>query len=65
MKKKFKVYIEMEAYGKDGEEIIDSDLCEDLEIEALNDKEVIDIVFNKMDFGNRIPNGYSEINEII
>jgi len=63
-KKKFKVGIEMEAGGKDGDEIVDGDLWETVEVEAVDEDEARDIVFNKMDFGNRRPNGYSEIEEI-
>ncbi|HBK33999.1 TPA: hypothetical protein DEP34_05285 [Candidatus Uhrbacteria bacterium] len=63
-KKKFKVGIEMEAYGKDGAEIEGGDLWEDVEVEAATEDEARDIVFNKMDFGNRRPNGYSEIKEV-
>lgn len=63
-KKKFKVGVEMEGYGKDGEEITGSDLWEDVIVEAANEEEAQDIVFNKMDFGNRRPNGYSEVEEI-
>jgi len=63
-KKKFKVGVEMEGYGKNGEEITGGDLWEDVEVEAANEEEARDVVFNKMDFGNRTPNGYSEIEEI-
>lgn len=62
--KKFKVGIEMEVYGKNDEEITDGDLWEDVMVEAINEEDAIDIVFNKMDFGNRIPNGYSEVEEV-
>jgi len=63
-KKKFKVGIEMEVGGKDGKEIVDGDLWETVEVEAVDEDEARDIVFNKMDFGNRRPNGYSEIEEL-
>lgn len=63
-KKKFKVGIEMEGYGLDGEELTGSDLWSTVEVEAVNEDEARNIVFNKMDFGNRVPNGYSEIEEI-
>jgi len=62
--KKFKVGIEMECYGKDGQEITDGNLWENVEVEAVNEDEARNIVFNKMDFGNRIPNGYSEVEEV-
>ena len=62
--KKFKVGIEMEGYGKNGDEIEGSDLWEEVVVEADSEDEAIDIIFNQMDFGNRIPNGYSEIEEI-
>ncbi len=64
-KKKFKVGVEMEAYGKDGSEIEGGDLWEDVIVEAVNEDEARDIVFNKMDFGNRTPNGFSEVEEIV
>jgi len=63
-KKKFKVGIEMEVGGKDGSEVVDGDLWETVEVEAVDEDEARDIVFNKMDFGNRRPNGYSEVEEI-
>ena len=63
-KKRYKVWIEMEGYGENGEEITWSDLWENIEVEAANEDEARDIVFNKMDFGNRRPNGYSEVEEI-
>src|SRR3989344_503545 len=63
-KKKFKIGIEMECGGKDGQEIVDGDLWETVEVEAVDEDEARDIVFNKMDFGNRRPNGYSEVEEI-
>ncbi len=62
-KKKFKIGIEMEVYGKDGEEIEGGDLWETVEVEAADEDEARDIVFNHMDFGNRIPNGYAEVEE--
>jgi|GEM_PF-3058922 len=64
-KKKFRVGVEMEVGGKDGQEITDSDLWETVEVEAANEDEARDIVFNKMDFGNRRPTGYSEVSEIV
>ena len=63
-KKRFKVGIEMEGYGKDGEEITGGNLWEDVEVEAVDEEEARDIVFNQMDFGNRRPNGYCEIDEV-
>ena len=63
-KKKFKIGIEMEVGGKDGQEIVDGDLWETVEVEAASEDEARDIVFNKMDFGNRRPTGYSEVEEI-
>lgn len=62
-RKKFIVEIEMEGYGVDGEEITGGDLWERVEVEAIDEDEADDIVFNKMDFGNRMPTGYSEIRE--
>ena len=62
-KKKFEVGIEMECGGKDGQEIIDGDLWETVEIEATDENRARDIAL-KMDFGNRRPTGYSEVTEI-
>ncbi|MFA6428463.1 MAG: hypothetical protein WCW02_02860 [Candidatus Buchananbacteria bacterium] len=64
-KKQFKVGIEMEVRGKDGTEIEGGNLWEDVIVDASSEDEARDIVFNKMDFGNRKPNGYSEVEEII
>jgi hypothetical protein len=51
-KQKYKVLIEMEGYGKDGEEITGSDLYEEVIVEAINPKEASDTAANT-DFGNR------------
>ncbi len=49
---KYKVLIEMEGYGKDGEEITGKDLYEEVIVEASTSEEASDIAAN-MDFGNR------------
>jgi len=64
-KKKFKVGVEMECGGKDGTEIVDGDLWETVWVEAVSENEARNIVFNKTDFGNRRPTGFSEVEEII
>lgn len=51
-KRKYKVLIEMEGYGRDGEEIIDNDKYEEVVVEAANPDEASNIAAN-MDFGNR------------
>jgi hypothetical protein len=57
--KKFKVGVEMEAYGKDGKEVVDGNLWEEVEVEALNREEAQEKIM-EMDFGNRKPSGYME-----
>lgn len=49
---KYKVLIEMEGYGKDGEEITGSDLYEEVVVEAVDPDEASNVAAN-MDFGNR------------
>ncbi|MBU1032836.1 MAG: hypothetical protein ABIH87_00280 [bacterium] len=51
-KKKWKVLIEMEGYGRDGEEITGPALYEEVVVEATNADEASDVAAN-MDFGNR------------
>lgn len=51
-KRKYEVLIEMEGYGKDGEEITGNDLYEKVVVEASNPDEASNIAAN-MDFGNR------------
>jgi len=63
-KKKFKIGVEMEVWGKDGTELTGGDLWETVEVDALNEDEARDIVFNKMDFGNKTPNGFCEVEEL-
>jgi len=62
-KKKFRVGVEMEGWGKDGTEINGPNLWEDVEIEAANEDDARQIVFDTWDFGNRRPNGYMEVDE--
>lgn len=62
--KKFRITIEMEGRGKDGTEIEGSDLSDQVEIAAESEDEARDFVFNKMDFGNKVPTGYVEIKEV-
>jgi len=57
--KKFKVGVEMEVGGKDGKEIVDGDLWEEVEVEALNREEAQEKIM-EMDFGNRRPTGFME-----
>ena len=57
--KKFKVGVEMEVGGKDGKEIVDGDLWEGVEVEALNREEAQEKIM-EMDFGNRRPTGFME-----
>jgi hypothetical protein len=61
-KKKWKVLIEMEGYGKDGEEITGPALYEEVVVDADNEDEAEDIACNK-DFGNRRVS-YAETKEI-
>jgi len=63
-KKKFEVLIEMEGWGKNGDEIIDDDSYEKVEVEAVDENEAEEIVFNQMDFGNRIPNCCLKVKEV-
>ena len=51
-KKKWKVLIEMEGYGRDGEEIIDNAKYEEVVVEAVTADEASEIA-TQMDFGNR------------
>jgi len=51
-KRKYKVLIEMEGYGKDGEKITGNDLYGEVVVEAINPEEASNTVAN-MDFGNR------------
>ena len=60
--KKFKVGVEMEVGGKDGKEIVDGDLWEEVEVEALNREEAQKKIM-EMDFGNRRPTGFMEFEQ--
>lgn len=51
-KKKWKVILEMEGYGKDGEEITGSGLWEEVSVEATTEDEAYQLA-SDMDFGNR------------
>ncbi|MDP2684560.1 MAG: hypothetical protein Q8P20_05930 [bacterium] len=51
-KRKYKVLIEMEGYGKDGKEITGNDLYEEVIVEAATPDGASDVAAN-MDFGNR------------
>lgn len=51
-KRKYKVFLEMEGYGKDGEEITGNDLYEEVIVDASNPDEASNVAAN-MDFGNR------------
>jgi len=63
-KKKWKVLIEMEGYGKDGEEITGPALYEEVIVEAMTADEADDVVTN-MDFGNRRVSYVEEPEEVI
>lgn len=60
--KKWKVYIEFEGYGKDGQEIIGHDLSTEIIVEAADEDTAEDIACNQ-DFGNRRVS-YAETQEI-
>lgn len=51
-KKQWKVKLEMEGYGRDGEEITGSALWEEVIVEASTEAEAYEFASN-MDFGNR------------
>lgn len=62
-KKRWKVVLEMEGYGKDGTEYTGNDLYEEVEVEATNEDNAEEAAF-EMDFGNRRPSGVSSIEEV-
>ena len=62
-KKKWKVIIEMEGYGEDGEEITGPDLYEEVVVEAADEDAASDIAAN-MDFGNRRVSYFEEPVEV-
>jgi hypothetical protein len=62
-KKRWKVLIEMEGYGEDGEEITGPDLYEEVTVEAMTADEANDVAAN-MDFGNRRVSYVKEPEEI-
>lgn len=57
--KRFKVGVGMEVGGKDGIEIVDGELWEEVEVEALSREEAQGKIM-EMDFGNRRPTGFME-----
>jgi hypothetical protein len=62
--KKFVVLLEIEAYAKDGSEVLDSELWEEIEVEAEKEDEAIDKAlaeFQKRPNEKRKPTGYGEI----
>ena len=61
--RKWKYLIEMEGYGRDGTEIIDSDLCREVIVEAPNAAAAEQII-NIMDFGNLIVSYYDDPEEL-
>jgi len=62
-KKKYKILIEMEGYGKDGTEIIGPELYQEVEVEA-ESKGAAEAMVDEMDFGNRRVSFVNEPEEI-
>ncbi|OGL82902.1 hypothetical protein A3B32_01370 [Candidatus Uhrbacteria bacterium RIFCSPLOWO2_01_FULL_53_9] len=59
----WKVLVEMEGYGRDGEEITGAALYEEVIVEAMTADEAEDIAANQ-DFGNRRVSGVEEPEEL-
>jgi hypothetical protein len=56
----FRVGVEMEGYGRNGEEITGPELYEKVSVAAPDEEEAERIVFEELSFGNRQPS-YAEV----
>jgi len=57
----FRVGVEMEGWGANGEEITGTELYEEVRVAAPDEEKAREIVFEELSFGVRQPTGFSEV----